>query len=71
MEFFHSIIKWIRVRNGFNGLLINYQCCDEPGVVKEKVKEFLKNRFSREDGLQIKLLKVEISRGSNARIMIC
>jgi len=45
MKFFHSIIKWIRVRNGFKGLLINYQCCDEAGVVKKRVKEFFKNRL--------------------------
>jgi len=44
-KFFHSVVKWRRVRNGFNGLFVNGLWCEDNDVVKDKVTIFFKIRF--------------------------
>jgi len=39
-RYFHSVTKWRRASNGLNGILVNDQWCEEPTLVKGKVKYF-------------------------------
>ena len=44
-KFFHSSVKWRRMRNGINGVEVNGQWCEEKEVVMNKVREFFEARF--------------------------
>jgi len=54
-KYFHSIVARRRVRNNFNGMFINGYWCDDKDVVKEKVRDFFKNRFEGVIGPQVRL----------------
>jgi len=64
-KFFHSIVKWRRVRNGLNGLFVNGRWCEDKKVVKDKVRDFFKVRFKGLDGPQIRLDNVSFNSISN------
>jgi len=46
-RYLHSVIKWRRSSNGISGLRENDQWFDDQVAIKEKVKEFFKEWFSR------------------------
>ena len=54
-KYLHSAIKWRKVRNGFNGLRDKGQWYDEQGAVKDKVREYFKERFSGEARQSVRL----------------
>jgi len=47
-KYFHSVIKWRKVRNNFRGIREKGQWFEEQGVLKEKVRDVFKERFSGE-----------------------
>jgi len=54
-KYFHLVIALRRVRNSFNGIFINSRWCDDKDEVKDKVKDFFKNRFEGVIGPQVRL----------------
>ena len=50
-RYFHTIVKWRRMKNSISGLLVNGKWEKDPRVVKENVKCFFKRRFQDEGGL--------------------
>jgi len=54
-KYFHSVIKWRRVRNGLYGLRNKGQWYEEQSVVKEKVRDFYEQRFSEDDSQRVRL----------------
>jgi len=60
-HFFHSSVKWRRVRNQLHGVSINGKWCDDKDVVKDKVCEFFEDRFARNDACQVRLDNVRFS----------
>jgi len=54
-KYFHSVVKWRRVRNGINGLRDKGQWYDEQGVVKKKVREYFKEGFNEEASQSVRL----------------
>jgi len=61
-KYFHSVIKWRRIRNGFTRSRDKGQWYNEQGVVKEKVRDFFKERFSGESSQRVRLDNVEFNR---------
>jgi len=48
-KYFYSVIKWRSVRNGLREIKEEGQWVEEHGTVKEKVRDFFKERFRGED----------------------
>jgi len=61
-KYFHSVIKWRSIRNDFSGLRDKGQWYDEQGAVKEKVRDFFKERFSGETCQRVRLDNAEFNR---------
>ena len=57
--FFHSFVKWRRVRNQLHGFHVNGKWCEDKEVIKEKVQTFFKDRFARNDACQVRLDNVK------------
>jgi len=64
-RYFHTVIKWKRSRNGINGMRDNGQWYEDHEVVKGKVRDFFKNRFSRGDSQQVRIDNADFSRISD------
>ena len=64
-RFFHSFVKWRRMKNGINGVEVNVQWCKEKEVVKTNVKEFFEARFVGESEPVIRLYNVRFTSLSN------
>jgi len=54
-KFFHSSVKWRRVRNQLHGVYVNDIWCEDKEVVKDKVREFFADRFVKNDVCQVRL----------------
>jgi len=54
-RYFHFVIKWRRSSHEINGLRENGQWLEEQETVKEKVKEFFKERFSGRAWQQVRI----------------
>jgi len=53
-KYFHSLIKWKRMKNEIKGVEIQGVWKEDPTVVKEVVKEFYENILSATDGLKLR-----------------
>ena len=44
-NFFHSAIRWRRLKNEVKGVVVNSQWCEEPEVVRREAKSLFEKRF--------------------------
>jgi len=68
-KFFHSAIRWRRLKNEVKGVEIDSQWCEEPEVVRREAKLLFENRFkaTKDYGVtlgsvEFKSLSMEVSR---------
>ena len=68
-KFFHSAIRWRRLKNEVKGVVIDSQWCEEPEVVRREAKLLFENRFkaTKDYGVtlgsvEFKSLSLEVSR---------
>ena len=68
-KFFHSAIRWRRLKNEVKGVEIDSQWCEEPEVVRREAKRVFENRFkaTKDYGVtlgsvEFKSLSMEVSR---------
>jgi len=67
-KFYHSSLRWRRLRNEVKGVEVGGQWCEEPSIVHSKVKKLFDNRFKGTKDFRVKLDVVEFkafSPGSN------
>jgi len=60
-KFFHSFVKWRRMRNEINKVEVNDQWCDDKEKVKAKVREFFKAIFDGMSEPQVRLDNVRFN----------
>jgi len=67
-KFYHSSLRWRRLRNGVKGVEVGGQWCEEPCTVRGEAKKFFESRFAatkdfgvRLDGVEIKSLSLDDS----------
>ena len=65
-KFFHSSVKWRRSRNELHGLFVEGRWCEDKGVIMDKVRDFFKDRFDRNDVRQVRLYNVRSNSISEA-----
>ncbi|XP_068466659.1 uncharacterized protein [Phaseolus vulgaris] len=65
-NFFHSSVKWRRSRNELHGLFVEGRWCEDKGVIMDKVRDFFKDRFDRNDVRQVRLYNVRFNSISEA-----
>jgi len=61
-KFYHSSIKWRRLRNELKGVEIRGQWCEEPCTVRIEAKKLFENRFKATKDLGVRLDAVEFKR---------
>ena len=67
-SFFHSVVKWMRARNGLNGVSVDNLWCDDKEVVKDKVRSFFKSQFDGVDEAPVRLDNVSLAQFLGRRI---
>jgi len=65
-KFFHSSVKWRSSRNELHGLFVEGRWCEDKGVIMDKVCDFFKDRFDRNDVCQVRLDNVRFNSISEA-----
>jgi len=54
-KFYHSTIRWRRIRNEVKGVELNNQWCEEPDAVRWEAKRVFENRFKATPDLGVRL----------------
>jgi len=65
-KFFHSYVKWRRSRNELHGLFVEGRWCEDKGVIMDKVRDFFKDRFNKNNVHQVRLDNVRFNSISEA-----
>jgi len=58
-NFFHSAIRWRRLKNEVKGVVVNSQWCEEPEVVRREAKSIFEKRFMATQDFGVHLGSVE------------
>ena len=58
-KFYHSTLRWRRLRNEVKGVEIEDQLCEEPSTVRREAKKLFENRFTATKDLGVRLDAVE------------
>ena len=58
-RFFHSSLRWRRLRNEVKGVEVGGIWCEEPGTVRQEAKNLFQNRFSATKDFGVRLDMVE------------
>ena len=58
-NFFHSAIRWRRLKNEVKGVVVNSQWCEEPEVVRREAKSLFEKRFMATQDFGVHLGSVE------------
>ncbi|XP_068504674.1 uncharacterized protein [Phaseolus vulgaris] len=59
-----------RSRNELHGLFVEGRWCEDKGVIKDKVRDFFKDRFDRNDVCQVRLDNVRFNSISEAEMLV-
>ena len=59
-------MKWRRSRNELHRLFVEGRWCEDKGVIMDKVRDFFKDRFNRNDVCQVRLDNVRFNSISEA-----
>jgi len=58
-KFFHSSLRWRRLRNEVKGVEVGGQWCEEPATVRAEAKKLFENRFKATRDFGVRLDEVE------------
>jgi len=58
-KFYHSTIRWRRIKNEVKGVELNGQWCEEPDAVRREVKRVFEDRFKATPDLGVRLGAVD------------
>jgi len=58
-RFFHSSLRWRRLRNEVKGVQVGDHWCEEPSTVRSEAKKIFKARFKATKDLRVRLDEVE------------
>ena len=58
-KFFHSSLRWRRLRNKVKGVEVRGIWCEEPTTVRQEAKKLFENRFKAMKDFGVRLDKVE------------
>ena len=58
-KFFHSSLRWRRLRNEVKGVEVGGIWCEEPTTVRQEAKKLFENRFKATKDFGVRLDKVE------------
>jgi len=58
-KFYHSSIRWRRLRNELEGVEVGGQWCEEPCTVRIEAKKLFENRFKATNDLGVRLDAIE------------
>jgi len=58
-KYFHSILRWRRLRNEVEGVMVGNQWCEDPEVVRKEAKKMFEDRFKATYDFGVRLDQVD------------